>query len=165
MPDTPEIYQVELRDIAGEPTSLAAHAGKALLLVNVASECGFTSHYEGLQELHERFHERGLVVCGFPSNDFGGQEPGAEAEIQKFCQLNFGVTFPMYAKVRVRGEEMHPLFRLLVDHPKHGGKLKWNFSKFLIDRNGEVANRFAPFTKPTAKRVVKAVESLLVDSV
>jgi len=161
MPDTPEIYQVELRDIAGEPTSLAAHAGKALLLVNVASECGFTSHYEGLQELHERFHERGLVVCGFPSNDFGGQEPGAEAEIQQFCQLNFGVTFPMYAKVRVRGEEMHPLFRLLTGHPKHGGKLKWNFSKFLIDRNGEVANRFAPFTKPTARRVVKAVEKLL----
>ncbi len=161
MTDTPEICQVELRDIAGEPTSLAAHTSKVLLIVNVASKCGFTPHYEGLQELHERYHERGLVVCGFPSNDFRQQEPGTEDEVQEFCTLNYGVTFPMFAKVHVRGKEMHPLFRLLVDHPRHGGSVKWNFSKFLIDREGEVQDRFAPFTKPTAKRVTKAIEKIL----
>ena len=161
MSGTPAIYQMELRDIDGAATSLAAHADKVLFIVNVASKCGFTPHYEGLQELHERYHERGLVVCGFPSNDFRQQEPGQGKEILEFCTLNYGVTFPMFAKVRVRGKEIHPLFRLLVDHPRHGGSVKWNFSKFLIDREGEVQDRFAPFTKPTAKRVIKAIEKIL----
>ena len=161
MTGTPAMYQVELRDIDGAATSLAAHTGKALLIVNVASKCGFTPHYAGLQELHERYHERGLVVCGFPCNDFGGQEPGTEDEVKKFCTLNYDVTFPMFAKVHVRGKEMHPLFSQLVKHPRHGGSVKWNFSKFLIDREGEVQDRFASFTKPTAKRVTKAIEKIL----
>ena len=161
VPHSPEIFGLELRDIDGQSTSLAAHSGKVLLLVNVASECGFTGQYAGLQELHERFGEQGLVVCGFPSNDFGGQEPGNEEVIREFCSINYGVTFSMFAKVRVRGDEMHPLFRLLVEHSRHGGALKWNFTKFLVGRDGEVARRFAPFTKPTSRRVVKAVEGLL----
>lgn len=141
--------------------NLVEYAGKVLLIVNVASKCGFTSHYAGLQELHERYNKRGLVVCGFPSNDFGQQEPGPEDEIREFCTLNYGVTFSLFAKVRVSGAQIHPIFRLLVDHPRHGGKVKWNFSKFLIDRQGEVQDRFAPFTKPTAKRVIKAIEKIL----
>ena len=107
--------------IKGEQKTLADYAGKAILVVNTASKCGFTPHYAGLQELHERYHERGLVVCGFPCNDFGGQEPGTEDEVKKFCTLNYDVTFPMFAKVHVRGKEMHPLFHLLVEHPRHGG--------------------------------------------
>ena len=155
------LYKIKINDIEGRQTSLAEHSGKVLFIVNVASKCGFTSHYAGLQKLHERYHEHGLVVCGFPCNDFGGQEPGTEDEVKNFCTLNYGVTFAMFAKVHVRGKEMHPLFSRLVKHPRHGGGLKWNFTKFLIDRDGEIFNRFAPFTKPTAKRVIKALENCL----
>ncbi len=156
-----DIYQISLIDINGSETALSKYSGKVLFVVNVASKCGFTSHYEGLQELHERYQERGLVVCGFPSNDFRQQEPWQEEEILEFCTLNYGVTFPMFAKVRVYGEEIHPLFRLFVEHSDHGGRVKWNFSKFLIDRKGELQDRFAPFTKPTASRVTKVIERLL----
>ena len=159
------MYHVELTSIEGCETTLSKHAGKVLFIVNVASKCGFTPHYIGLQELHERYHERGLVVCGFPSNDFGEQEPGSDREIQEFCRLNYDVTFPMFSKVCVRGKSMHPLFRFLVNHPRHGGALKWNFSKFLIDRKGELQDRFAPFTKPTARRVTRAIEKYLDQSV
>ena len=155
------LHEIRANDIEGREICLAEYAGKVLFIVNVASKCGFTPHYEGLQELHERYHERGLVVCGFPSNDFRQQEPGQEEEILEFCTLNYGVTFPMFAKVHVRGKEMHPLFSRLVKHPRHGGSVKWNFSKFLIDREGEVQDRFAPFTKPTARRVVRAIEKIL----
>ena len=155
------LHEITVSDIDGHELSLAKHAGKVLFIVNVASRCGFTSHYTGLQELHERYHKRGLVVCGFPCNDFGGQEPGTEDEVKKFCTLNYGVTFPMFAKVHVRGTEIHPLFSQLVKHPRHGGSVKWNFSKFLINGEGEVQDRFAPFTKPTASRVTKAIERLL----
>jgi len=154
-------HEIKVSDIEGREMSLAEHAGKVLFIVNVASKCGFTSHYTGLQELHERYHKRGLVVCGFPCNDFGGQEPGTEDEVREFCTLNYGVTFPMFAKVHVRGKKMHPLFSQLVKHPRHGGRVKWNFSKFLIDRKGELQDRFAPFTKPTASRVTKVIERLL----
>ena len=155
------LHEIRANDIEGREICLAEYAGKVLFIVNVASKCGFTPHYTGLQQLHERYHERGLVVCGFPCNDFGGQEPGTEDEVKKFCTLNYGVTFPMFAKVHVRGKEMHPLFRLLVDHSRHGGSVKWNFSKFLIDREGEVQDRFAPFTKPTSRRVIRALENCL----
>ena len=155
------LHEIRANDIEGREMSLAEHAGKVLFIVNVASKCGFTPHYTGLQELHERYYERGLVVCGFPSNDFRQQEPGQEEEILEFCTLNYGVTFPMFAKVHVRGKEMHPLFSRLVKHPRHGGSVKWNFSKFLIDRKGEVQDRFASFTKPTARRVTKAIEKIL----
>ena len=124
----------------------------------MASKCGFTSQYHGLQKLHENYHERGLVVCGFPSNDFRKQEPGSEDEISDFCRTNYGVTFPMFSKIHVRGKATHPLFKKLVEHPHYGGSVKWNFSKFLVDRNGELKNRFAPFTKPTSKRITKAIE-------
>ena len=159
MPQFP--HEIKVSDIEGREMSLAEHAGKVLFIVNVASKCGFTSHYTGLQELHERYHKRGLVVCGFPCNDFGGQEPGTEDEVREFCTLNYGVTFPMFAKVHVRGKKIHPLFSQLVKHPRHGGRVKWNFSKFLIDRKGELQDRFAPFTKPTASRVTKVIERLL----
>ena len=156
----PNIYQIGLTDINGRETNLSEHSGKVLFVVNIASKCGFTPHYEGLQELYERYHQRGLVVCGFPSNDFFGEQ-SPEDEIHKFCTFNYGVTFPLFAKVHVQGEETHPLFRLLVEHSRHGGSVKWNFSKFLIDREGELQDRFSPFTKPTADRVVKVIERFL----
>ena len=161
MKPSPNIYQIGLNDINGCETNLSEYFGKVLLVVNVASKCGFTPHYEGLQELHERYRERGLVVCGFPSNDFREQEPGPEEEILEFCTLNYGVTFPMFAKVRVQGEGIHPLFRIFVEHSRHGGSVKWNFSKFLIDRKGELQDRFAPFTQPIAGRATKVIERLL----
>ena len=153
-----DIHQIALTDIKGHKTTLAEYSGKVLLIVNVASKCGFTSQYHGLQKLHENYHERGLVVCGFPSNDFRKQEPGSEDEISDFCRINYGVTFPMFSKIHVRGKATHPLFKKLVEHPHYGGSVKWNFSKFLVDRNGELKNRFAPFTKPTSKRITKAIE-------
>ena len=160
MNTAPSIYQIGLTDINGRETNLSEYFGKVLFVVNIASKCGFTPHYEGLQELHERYHEKGLVVCGFPSNDFFGEQ-SQEDEIHKFCSFNYGVTFPLFAKVHVQGKEAHPLFRLFVEHSRHGGNIKWNFSKFLIDWEGELLDRFAPFTKPTAGRVTTMIERFL----
>ena len=158
---SPNIYTITVTDITGTKRSLDKYSGKVLLIVNVASKCGFTSQYSGLQELYEKFSPRGLVVCGFPSNDFGKQEPGTDSDIQKFCSLNYKVTFPMFSKVKVKGKEMHPLYEHLTNHNKYGGRILWNFSKFLINKSGEVAERFAPFTKPTSKRVLNALEKML----
>ena len=145
------IYDVPIHTLSGEPASLADHKGKTLLLVNVASKCGLTPQYEGLERLHERLAPRGFAVLGFPCNQFGSQEPGSESEIGEFCQVNYGVSFPMFAKIDVNGPSAHPLYKYL-KHEKPGvlgsERIKWNFTKFLVDRAGKVVERFAPLKKP-----------------
>ncbi|QBC42874.1 glutathione peroxidase [Iodobacter fluviatilis] len=145
------IGDFSVQGIAGETVDLAQYAGSVVLVVNVASQCGFTPQYEGLQALYERYKDRGLVVLGFPCNQFGAQEPGNEAEILDFCTTKFNVSFPLFAKVDVNGENAAPLFTWLKgEKPGLLGieAVKWNFSKFLLDKQGKVVDRFAPMTKP-----------------
>jgi glutathione peroxidase len=155
-------YDFSATDIEGQPRSLADYRGKVLLVVNVASQCGFTPQYTGLEKLWRDYGDRGLVVLGFPCDQFGHQEPGNEAEIKNFCSLNYDVTFPMFAKVDVNGDSAHPLWKWLKD--EKGGFLgidaiKWNFSKFLIGRDGEVIKRYAPTDKPES--IAKDIEKAL----
>lgn len=155
-------FATRLRTLDGKDTELAAHRGKVLLIVNTASECGFTPQYAGLEALHRKYAERGLVVLGFPCDQFGHQEPGSEAEIASFCQKNYGVTFPMHAKVEVNGEHAHPLFvQLKAAAPGLLGTeaIKWNFTKFLVDRQGNVVTRYAPNTAP--EKLAPDIERLL----
>lgn len=144
---------IELQTITGEQVPLSSFSGKVLLIVNVASKCGFTNQYKGLQQLHEDFGAQGLVVMGFPCNQFGHQEPSVENEIQNFCTLNYGVSFPMFAKIEVNGAHADPLYQWLKSsRPGLLGTeaIKWNFTKFLVSRDGEVLKRFAPNTAPEA---------------
>ncbi|MDT0212425.1 glutathione peroxidase [Rothia sp. ARF10] len=140
--------------LAGEPQDLSAYDGQVVLVVNTASECGFTPQFTGLEELWQEFRDRGLVVLGFPCNQFGGQEPGDAEEIGSFCQRNYGVTFPMFDKVDVNGDDAHPLFEWLRSEKGGmlGSKIKWNFTKFLVGRDGKVLDRYAPTTTPDALR-------------
>ena len=149
--------------IRGEPLPLADYAGRAVLVVNTASKCGFTSQLKGLQELHDRYGDRGFTVVGVPSNDFAGQEPGSETEIQSFCELNYGVSFPMTAKVHVSGAEAHPLFPWIREQLGPLSAPRWNFYKYLIDGEGHAVNWFASTTAPTAGPLVRAVEGVLPD--
>lgn len=145
------LYSFSVKKSNGQTLDLAQLQGQAVLVVNVASKCGFTPQYEGLEELYKKFKDSGLVILGFPSNQFGAQEPGSNEEIQSFCQLNYGVSFPVLAKVDVNGEKADPLFQWLKSSaPGIMGTegIKWNFTKFLIDRKGDVIDRFAPQTKP-----------------
>lgn len=145
------IYDFNAMRLNGAADSLRAFQGKVLLIVNTASECGFTPQYKGLEALYREYAARGFSVLGFPCNQFGGQEPGGNAEIGQFCEANYGVTFPMFAKIDVNGEAAHPLYQWLKkEAPGVLGseRIKWNFTKFLIDREGRVAARFAPTTKP-----------------
>ena len=145
------LYTFSATRLDGTPDSLQSFAGQVLLIVNTASECGFTQQYKGLEALHREYAARGFSVLGFPCNQFGGQEPGGSAEIGQFCEANYGVTFPMFAKIDVNGEAAHPLYQWLKkEAPGVLGseRIKWNFTKFLIDREGRVAARFAPTTKP-----------------
>jgi glutathione peroxidase len=148
----------------GSDTTLDAYAGQALLVVNVASQCGFTRQYAGLEALYERYHDRGLTVIGVPSNQFGEQEPGTAEEIAEFCQVNFGVTFPLLAKTDVNGPDRHPLFARLTevaDATGKAGDVTWNFEKFLVSADGEVVARFRPQVVPEDPELVKAVEDQL----
>jgi len=141
---------------------LSEYKGKVLLIVNVASKCGFTKQYKGLEELHRKYKERGLAVLGFPSNDFGGQEPGTEAEIVKFCQTNFGVTFPVYAKLHAKGENISPLFEWLTGKESpYPGEVRWNFEKFLVSRQGKLMARFPSKSAPDAPELIDAIEKEL----
>ena len=145
------VFDFSARTLAGTEASLSDHAGKVLLIANTASKCGFTPQYAGLQRLHQQYHDKGLVVMGFPSNEFGQQEPGDSAEIAQFCDAHYGVTFPMFAKVKVNGADAHPLFRFLTgEAPGLLGSesIKWNFTKFLVARDGAVFKRYAPQTSP-----------------
>ncbi len=145
------IYDIEVESIGGEKRKLGEYKDQVMLIVNTASQCGFTPQYEGLENLHKKFKDQGLVVLGFPCNQFGQQEPGSAEDIQSFCQVNYGVSFPMHTKVDVNGQSAHPLFQ----HLKKAQKgvlgteaIKWNFTKFLVNKNGEVVDRYAPNTKP-----------------
>lgn len=150
--------------IDGKPTSLRDFAGKVKLIVNVASRCGLTPQYTGLEELQKAYAERGLVVLGFPCNQFGGQEPGTEAEIKTFCSTTYGVTFPMFSKLEVNGPNRHPLYAWLTalpTAPEGPGDISWNFGKFLVDREGQAIARFSPRTEPTHPDLVDAIEKAL----
>ncbi|TZG27610.1 glutathione peroxidase [Sphingomonas montanisoli] len=156
------VYDFSARSISGEDVSLDHYRGKVLLIVNTASKCGFTPQYDGLEKLHEELSDRGLAVLGFPCNQFGAQEPGDEAEIASFCRLSYDVKFPMFAKIDVNGDATHPLYKWLKTEAKGllGTEgIKWNFTKFLVDRAGNVVDRYAPTTKPDAIR--KDIEKLL----
>ena len=177
------IYDIPLKKISGEAATLGEYKGKVILVVNVASKCGLTAQYEGLEKLYEQFLAKGLVVTGFPANDFKEQEPGSDAEIQTFCTANFGVKFPMYSKVAVVGPEKHELYKTLiaaqpkattVNEPTWREKLKgygiegtpepellWNFEKFLVSKTGEIVARFAPDTTPDAPALIAAIEAEL----
>lgn len=145
------VYDFSAKTITGEEKSLQDYEGKALLIVNVASKCGFTPQYKGLQEVYDKYKDQGLEILGFPCNQFGGQEPGTEADITSFCELNYGVNFPMFAKVDVKGDKAHPLYTYMTEQAPGllGMKaVKWNFTKFLIGKDGKIVGRFAPQTKP-----------------
>ena len=183
------LYDIPVNRITGEPASLGDYRGEVLFLVNVASQCGLTPQYEALEKIYSRFKDRGLVVCGFPANDFGAQEPGTNEEIQTFCRTNYSVDFPMFAKIAVTGPNTHPLYQTLIAaqpaadgiyrdsfrerlngflKDKHNGAttnpepgILWNFEKFLIDRNGNVAARFSPEITPDDPAIIAAIESAL----
>ncbi len=152
----------QVSTIKGEPVALSSYRGKVMLVVNTASECGLTPQYEGLQQLWEKYRERGLVVLGFPCNDFGGQEPGAPAEIASFCATRFSVSFPLFEKVRAKGDKS-PLYKTLTEdvEPSLRGEIKWNFTKFLADRQGKVVARFEPAVKPDDPKLIAEIERLL----
>lgn len=156
------LYAIPLKDIDGKDTSLKAYAGKAVLVVNVASECGYTRQYTGLESLWRKYKDKGLVVAGFPSNDFGGQEPGSNEEIKKFCSSKFDVTFPMFDKVTVKGAGQHPLYAALTGKDAaFPGNVKWNFGKFLIGRDGKVLARYDSKTEPDSAELTQAIETAL----
>jgi glutathione peroxidase len=183
------IYEIPVQRITGQATSLGEYRGKVLLIVNVASQCGLTPQYDALEKLYSRFKDSGLVICGFPANDFGAQEPGSNEDIQTFCRSTFGVEFPMFSKIPVTGPNTHPLYQsLIAAQPKatsprreafrenlngflnsnHNGAttnpepgILWNFEKFLVDRNGNIAARFSPEVLPDDPTVITAIESAL----
>lgn len=177
------IYDIPVNTLSGAPSSLAEFQGKVVLIVNVASKCGLTPQYEGLEKLYKQYKDRGFVIAGFPSNDFAGQEPGTAEDIQSFCTLNYGVDFPMFEKIPVVGAEKHPLYKALISakpeatatgdvpfadnlrkygiNPNPAPEVLWNFEKFLLNRNGDVVARFAPDTKPDDPQLVAAIEAEL----
>lgn len=158
------IYDVELKRLDGKPESLSVYSGKVMLAVNVASRCGFTPQYAGLQALQDRYAGQGLVVAGFPCNQFFHQEPGTAEQIQEFCSLNYGVTFPLFAKLDVKGPNQHPLYKMLagaVDESGKAGDVRWNFEKFVVGRDGRVMRRFRSRVTPDDPRLVASIESLL----
>lgn len=158
------IYDFTIKSIDGQPVSLKSYRGKVVLLVNVASKCGFTPQYAGLEALYEKYKDRGLVIIGVPANNFMQQEPGTNEEIKTFCSRKYNVTFPMMAKVSVLGDDETPLYRSLTDKsadPKFGGDIKWNFTKFLFDRNGNLVARFEPPVTPDSTEMKAAIESEL----
>ena len=158
------IYDPEIHTLEGKPTTLADYEGKALLLVNVASKCGLTPQYEGLEKLHETYADRGFEVLGFPCNQFMGQEPGTPEEIREFCDTNYHVEFPLFEKIDVNGAHAHPIYRELTQTPDadgEAGDVKWNFEKFLVARDGRVVGRFRPPVTPEDPTLVAAIEAQL----
>lgn len=155
------IYDFVVKDNEGNDVSLEKYKGKVLLIVNTATECGFTPQYEGLEDLYKKYKDRGFEILDFPCNQFGGQAPGSAEEIKTFCSINFGTTFPQFAKIDVNGENEDPLYTFLKKEKKGvmGGAIKWNFTKFLVDRDGNVVDRFAPSTKP--EDIEEKIEALL----
>jgi glutathione peroxidase len=165
---TPEqgdnIFAFTVEDIDGAPVSLSEFKGKVVLLVNVASKCGYTKQYADLQTLYEKYKDRGVVVLGFPANNFGGQEPGSNEEIKQFCSTRFNVAFPMFSKISVAGDDIHPLYAYLTDDSRnapHGGAIQWNFTKFLIGKDGRTIERYASAVNPLDARVIDPIETAL----
>ena len=152
------MHEFTLNSIDGRPAPLAAYQGKVVLIVNVASRCGFTPQYAGLEALYEKYIDRGFVILGFPANNFGGQEPGTNEEIKTFCSSKYNVTFPMYSKISVKGDDKAPLYQFLT---ATGGEIQWNFTKFLVDKNGKVVARFEPKVTPESPEVAEAIEKAL----
>lgn len=156
------LYDIPLKDIDGKDTTLKPYSGQVMLVVNVASHCGFTPQYAGLETLYKKYSFQGLVVCGFPCNQFGGQESGTTAEIKEFCTGKYNVTFPMFDKIEVNGDNRHPLYTVLAGtNSPFAGNIKWNFTKFLIGRDGKILKRFGSMTKPDSEEVTKAIEEAL----
>ncbi len=158
------VYDFTVNDIDGKPVKLDTYKGKVVLIVNVASKCGYTPQYEGLQATYAKYKDRGLVILGFPANNFMGQEPGTNEEIKQFCALKYNVTFPLFAKVSVKGEDKHALYKFLTDkstNPEFGGEIGWNFSKFLVDKQGKIVARFGSGDKPEGEKITQAIEHAL----
>jgi glutathione peroxidase-family protein len=158
------IYDFVVNDIDGKERSLSEFAGKVLLIVNVASKCGFTPQYKNLQALYARHKERGFEILGFPANDFGRQEPGTDADIKSFCNTTYGVTFPMFSKISVKGKDIHPLYAFLTEkesNPQFPGKITWNFNKFLVDRKGSIVARFDSKDDPLGDKIPRLVTDTL----
>lgn len=157
------VYDFELESIDGEDISLNTYEGKVLLIVNTASECGYTPQYEGLQALYEEYKDKDVVVLGFPANNFGGQEPGTDEEIKQFCKVNYGVTFPMFSKISVKGDDINPLFSYLTSesNPDFTGEIKWNFEKFLIGKDGKLLRRFRSAVTPQSDEIIDAIDQAL----
>ena len=156
------VLEFTMKRLDGADEPLDRYRGDVIMLVNVASKCGLTPQYTALQAIFEQYRDRGFTVLGFPANDFMGQEPGTDAEIAAFCEANYNVTFPLFSKISVKGEEMHPLYRELTTMPDPiGGDVGWNFQKYLVDREGRVVAKFGPRTAPDAPEVTAAIESLL----
>ncbi len=160
MPYT-DYREIPFTTIQGDTTRLSDFSGNVVLVVNVASRCGFTGQYEGLEELYRRFESRGFTVIGFPANNFMGQEPGSNEEILDFCRTTYDVTFPMMAKINVKGRDIHPLYRYFTNESPHSGRITWNFNKFLLDREGNVIARFGSRTQPLDEDVITAIENAL----
>ena len=158
------IYDFSMKNIEGKEVKLSEYSGKVALLVNVASKCGLTPQYEALQATYLKYKDQGFVILGFPANNFLGQEPGTNEEIKNFCSIKYNVTFPLFAKISVKGDDIHPLYKFLTDkttNPEFGGDIKWNFNKFLVGRDGRIIARFEPPVKPDSEQVIQAIERAL----
>ena len=155
------LHEFIVKDIDGKEFKLDSLKGKTVLVVNVASKCGLTKQYTDLQKLYEKYKGQNFVIVGFPANDFMGQEPGSNEDIKTFCATKYNVSFPMMSKISVKGDEIAPIYKFLVSDPKHGGKIKWNFDKFLVDKDGKIINRFSPRTKPLDAKLTKAIQDTL----
>ena len=158
------VLEFTMKNIDGQDVKLDNYRGKVLLLVNVASKCGFTPQYEGLESLYKKYKDQGLVILGFPANNFFGQEPGTNEEIKTFCQTRYNVTFPMFAKISVKGDDIHPLYLFLTSKetdPEFAGNISWNFNKFLVDRSGKIVDRFATKETPESEKITQAIEKAL----
>ena len=158
------IYDFKVADIDGNDVNLADYKGKVLLILNVASKCGFTPQYKGLENIYRQYKDKGFEILAFPSNDFMGQEPGTNKEIKSFCQLNYQASFPLFSKISVKGKDIHPLYKFLTEKstdPNFAGGITWNFNKFLIDRNGNIINRFGSRAEPQNTEVIKSIEDAL----
>ncbi len=167
-PSTPvaesSVYEFTMKNIDGQDVKLDTYKGKVALIVNVASKCGYTPQYEGLEAIYEKYKDKGFVILGFPANNFMGQEPGTEAEIKEFCSTKYHVTFPMFAKISVKGDDQHPLYNFLTNKatdPEFAGEITWNFNKFLVDRNGKIVARFGTKETPESDVIKAAIEKYL----
>ena len=159
-----DIYQFTMKSLTGQDIPLSTYKGKVVLIVNTASKCGLTPQYKDIEALYEKYKDKGLVVLGFPANDFLRQEPGSDSEIGEFCQKNYGVSFPMFSKIEVTGSTKHPLYKYLTEKKENGvvdAAVTWNFQKFLIDKNGHIVTYFKPKTEVTEPTVIKAIEEIL----